>query len=201
MGDVVTQTVAGEALRRYVADLARLRIRVFREFPYLYDGTEDYERNYLDTYIGSGEAMAVLVFDGDNVVGASTGIPLANESDEFRQPFLEQGIDPQRVFYCGESVLLPAYRGRGIYQTFFTVRESVAMRGGFDLIGFCGVIRAPDHPLRPADYAPLDPVWQHFGYTAHPELVARFDWKDIDRDTETSHPMMFWLKNLSGASR
>lgn len=201
MGNVVTQTVTGEALRRYVDDLARLRIRVFREFPYLYDGTEAYERNYLDTYAGSGKAMAVLVFDGDHVVGASTGIPLANESDAFRQPFLDQDIDPQRVFYCGESVLLPAYRGRGIYQTFFTARKTVALHGGFDLIGFCGVIREPDHPLRPPDYAPLDPVWQHFGYAPHPQLVAHFDWKDIDRDTETSHPMMFWLKNLSGALR
>ncbi|MGR9089958.1 MAG: GNAT family N-acetyltransferase [Gammaproteobacteria bacterium] len=200
MRDVETRTVAGEALRRHVDDLARLRISVFREFPYLYDGTEAYERRYLNTYIASSEAMAVLVFDGDRVVGASTGIPLANESEEFKQPFIEQGIDPRRVFYCGESVLLPAYRGQGIYKAFFTTRETVAARGGFDVIGFCGVVRAPDHHLRPPDYAPLDPVWRHFGYAAHPELVAHFDWKDIDCDEETSHPMMFWLKNLTGSA-
>ena len=198
MADVVTQTVAGAALRHHLDDLARLRIRVFREFPYLYDGTEDYERNYLDTYIAAGDAMAVLVFDGNDVVGASTGIPLANESGEFQQPFIDQGIDPERVFYCGESVLLPAYRGHGIYKHFFTAREACALRGGFELIAFCGVVRAPDHPLCPPDYAPLDPVWRHFGYTPHPELVARFAWKDINCDTETSHPMMFWLKQLHG---
>lgn len=201
MRDVVTQMVAGEALRRHIADLARLRISVFREFPYLYDGTEAYERQYLDTYIASGDAMALLVFDGDAVVGASTGIPMANESGEFKQPFIEQGMDPRRVFYCGESVLLPAYRGQGIYKAFFTAREAVAASGGFEVITFCGVVRAPDHPLRPADYVPLDPVWRHFGYTAHPELVAHFDWKDIDCDGETSHPMMFWLKDLTGTAR
>lgn len=201
MADVVTQTVAGAALRRHLDDLARLRITVFREFPYLYDGTEDYERKYLDTYTAAGAAMAVLVFDGDAVVGASTGIPLANESEAFRQPFIEQGIDAQRVFYCGESVLLPAYRGQGIYKHFFTAREAYARRGGFEVIAFCGVVRAPDHPLCPPGYAPLDPVWRHFGYVAHPELVAHFDWKDIDCDTETAHPMMFWLKNLSGPAR
>lgn len=201
MNKVVTQTVAGEVLRRHIDDLARLRISVFREFPYLYDGTEVYERKYLETYIASGDAIAVLVFDGDTVVGASTGIPLANESVEFKQPFIEQGIDPQRVFYCGESVLMPAYRGQGIYTNFFTTRETYALRGGFDLIAFCGVVRAPGHPLCPADYTPLDPVWRHFGYAAHPELVAHFDWKDIDRDAETPHPMMFWLKNLSGTPR
>lgn len=201
MTDVVTQTVTGAALRRHLDDLAHLRITVFREFPYLYDGTADYERKYLDTYIAAGDAMAVLVFDGDSVVGASTGIPLAHESDAFKRPFIEQGFDPQSVFYCGESVLLPAYRGQGIYKHFFTARETHASRSGFDVIAFCGVVRAPDHPLRPPDYTPLDPVWRHFGYAAHPNLVAHFDWKDIDRDTETAHAMMFWLKKLGGPER
>lgn len=201
MTDVVTRTVSGAALRHYLDNLARLRISVFREFPYLYDGTEDYEREYLDTYVAAGNAMAVLAFDGDVVVGASTGLPLANESAAFRQPFIEQGIDPRDVFYCGESVLLPAYRGQGIYKHFFTEREACAIRGGFPLIAFCGVVREPDHPLRPADYAPLDPVWRHFGYAPRAELVAQFDWKDIDRDGDTAHPMMFWLKNLGGPAR
>ncbi len=201
MADVVTKTVAGAALRSHLGDLARLRIGVFREFPYLYDGTEDYERKYLDTYTATGDAMAVLVFDGDAVVGASTGVPLAHESDAFRQPFIDHGIDPQRVFYCGESVLLPAYRGQGIYKHFFTAREDHALRGGFDVIAFCGVVRAPDHPLCPPGYTPLDGVWRHFGYAAHPELIAHFDWKDIDRGRETAHPMMFWLKQLGEPAR
>jgi hypothetical protein len=31
-------------------DVARLRITVFREFPYLYDGNFDYEKKYLASY-------------------------------------------------------------------------------------------------------------------------------------------------------
>ena len=56
--------------------------------------------------------MVVLARAGGDVVGASTGIPLAQDSAEFQAPFPGRGIDPSRVFYCGESVLLPAYRGR-----------------------------------------------------------------------------------------
>ena len=35
---------SGAALEQYIPDLARLRIEVFRDFPYLYDGDYDYEK-------------------------------------------------------------------------------------------------------------------------------------------------------------
>jgi len=36
---------SGPALLPYIPELARLRIEVFRDFPYLYDGSLDYEKN------------------------------------------------------------------------------------------------------------------------------------------------------------
>lgn len=45
--------VHGTAVTPYIADLARLRIEVFRAFPYLYEGSEDYEVSYLATYAQS----------------------------------------------------------------------------------------------------------------------------------------------------
>ena len=41
---------SGPDLNNYIDNIARLRIEVFRDFPYLYDGTMEYERNYLQTY-------------------------------------------------------------------------------------------------------------------------------------------------------
>lgn len=189
--------VSGAALTNWVDDLARLRIQVFREYPYLYDGSEAYERDYLSTYIHSDNAVAFLALDGAKVVGASTGLPMVNETAEFKQPFIEQDYDPAHVFYCGESVLLPEYRGRGIYKSFFHGRESYARAlGGFAHICFCGVVREAGHVLCPEDYQPLDAVWRHFGYRPMPELITHYSWKDIDQSEETQHPMMFWLKDL-----
>jgi len=37
-------------------DLARLRIAVFQDFPYLYEGTVDYEKTYLQTYANAERA-------------------------------------------------------------------------------------------------------------------------------------------------
>jgi GNAT superfamily N-acetyltransferase len=122
---------------------------------------------------------------------------MAHEGGQFRQPLEDAGLDPARVFYCGESVLLPAYRGRGLYRGFFAAREDHARTlGGFQWISFCAVIRPPDHPLRPSGYRPLDETWRRYGYTPRPELVARFAWKDVDQPAETDHDLVFWLKRL-----
>jgi len=191
------ETVVGGALAGYIPDLARLRMTVFREYPYLYDGSEAYEAEYLRTYAASGEAVAVLARDGDSIVGASTGIPLAAETEAFVRPFEALGLDTTTVFYCGESVLLPAWRGRGIYRAFFEARESYARGlGGMSWMSFCGVVRPENHPLRPPRWEPLDAVWRRFGYAPEPKLRTSYAWKDIDQSASTEHPMQFWLKAL-----
>jgi GNAT superfamily N-acetyltransferase len=190
-------TGADPGLLRYLPDLARLRIRVFRDFPYLYDGTVEYEEKYLKTYTDCADSVVVLVLDGDRVVGATTGLPMDAETPEFQQPFLENGYDPAKIFYCAESVLLPEYRGQGVYPKFFAEREGHARGlGRFELLTFCCVQRPEDHPLRPADYVPLDRIWAKFGYVKHPELATRYVWKDVDEAGESPKPMVFWLKTL-----
>jgi hypothetical protein len=39
---------AGTEIAGVVDDLARLRVTVFRDWPYLYDGDAEYERRYLE---------------------------------------------------------------------------------------------------------------------------------------------------------
>ena len=196
MGIIIKQ-VTGAAFAAHVDAIAALRIGVFREYPYLYDGTAEDEESYLETYIASPDAMAVLAFDGERVVGASTGIPMAQGKDEFNTPFAASGMDPQKVFYCGESVLLPAYRGRGLYRAFFDGREAHARKlGGFGWITFCGVVRDKNDPRRPADYEPLDEIWQHFGYAPRADLVTTYHWREVGAQEESAQLMMFWVKGL-----
>ncbi|MGJ3261480.1 MAG: hypothetical protein ACFE0S_17900 [Rhodospirillales bacterium] len=184
-------------LADHLDGLAALRIRVFHDWPYIYDGDIDYEREYLAGFAASRGAVCIAAFDGDAMVGASTGLPLADEHDEIKQPFVDAGIPFANIFYCAESVLLPDYRGQGLYRQFMDGREAHARRlGGFDTVVFCGVVRPDDHPLKPADAKPLDGVWRHFGYEADERLVCHFAWKDRDRDEETAKPLKFWLKAL-----
>lgn len=178
-------------------DLARLRIAVFRDFPYLYDGSVAYERAYLRTYAESERSFLFAVYDGDRMVGATTCIPLTDETDDVQKPFLAAGYDLSMVVYFGESILLPTYRGRGLGHRFFDEREAhTAQFGEYQLTCFCAVARPADHPLRPADYQPLDAFWTKRGYTKEPRLQSQFDWTDIGERASTPKPMVYWLRSL-----
>jgi GNAT superfamily N-acetyltransferase len=192
-----TLVVTGSDFSPWLAAVAQLRIRVFRDFPYLYDGSLAYERRYLQTYVDSETSVCVLALDGDRVIGASTGLAMTDETEEFRQPLVEAGLDTGSVFYCAESVLLPDYRGHGLYRTFFEEREVRARQLGKTLSVFCAVQRPDKHPMKPTDYQPLDPVWQRFGYQPMPEVHAAFPWKDIDQSVETEKSLMFYRKELN----
>ena len=196
---VSLKPVSGSNIQPYVEDLARLRIEVFRSFPYLYDGDMSYEARYIETYAQSPRSLFVLALDDDQVVGVATGIPMSDETDEFRQPFSALGYDTDRIFYFGESVLLPGYRGQGIGVAFFDQREAYAQQlGGFTHCCFCAVERPTDHPQRPPDYQPLDEFWHHRGYRKEPRLTTEYRWKDVGDSQETAKSMTFWLKSLPG---
>ncbi len=197
MADIKIQALTGLSVQRYIDQVARLRITVFREFPYLYDGTLEYEAKYLQTYIQSPDSVVVMAFDGDQVIGASTAVPMAHETEEFKRPFVEAGMEPDKVFYLGESILEKRYRGQGIGVQFFIEREAHARRlGGFTWSAFCAVDRPSDHPRRPPDYQPLDAFWQHRGYGKHPELHTTYTWKDLDEAAPSAKSMTYWLKRI-----
>ncbi len=190
------RALTGADLGPALADVARLRIDVFRDWPYLYDGDLAYEESYLQAYRKSGRAIVVGAYDGADLVGASTGTPLADHADDFAAAFDGTGIALDDVFYCAESVLLPGYRGHGVGHRFFDLRETHARRLGFSKCCFCGVIRPEDHPKRPATYRPLDDFWRARGYAPLEGAVAQFKWKDIGQTDETAKPLQFWIREL-----
>ncbi len=190
------ERVRGEALQRYIPALARLRIEVFREFPYLYAGDLDYEKRYLQTYVDSDNAIIVLAFANDEVVGASTALPLRDEMDEIKAPFLAHSYELYDFFYFGESVLRREYRGQGLGHQFFDEREGAARAQHFPRTCFCAVERPADHPKRPADYRLLDDFWNKRGFEKHPELRTTLSWQEIGEDEESPKPLVFWLKEL-----
>lgn len=186
----------GDALARTLPDVARLRIEVFRDWPYLYDGDLRYEERYLQSYRESPEAIVVGAYDGESLVGASTGTPLADHADDFARAFEGSGVALEDVFYGAESVLLPAYRGQGIGHAFSDLREAHARQLGFTRFCFCAVQRPDDHPARPDTYRPLDAFWRGRGFAPLPGVVATFDWKDTGEAEQTAKPLQFWIKDL-----
>ena len=190
------EALSGPALDAALDDLARLRIAVFRDWPYLYDGDLDYERAYLAPYRDNKRAVVAGAFDGEALVGAATGTPMEDHASDFAAAFAATGIALSDIFYCAESVLLPAYRGRGIGHRFFDIREGHAVALGRRYIAFCSVQRPEDHPLKPAGYRPLDAFWRGRGYAPLPGVIAEFRWRDVGDATETAKPLQFWMRSL-----
>lgn len=193
---IAVRDLTGASLVDALDGLADLRIAVFRAFPYLYEGDRAYERDYLRAYADSDGALIAGAFDGDRLVGAATAAPMADHAAEFAAPFRDRGMDIAGIYYFGESVLLPEYRGRGIGHAFFDRREVRAKELGFAHASFSAVVRPPDHPARPVDYAPLDPFWRRRGFAPVDGLTGTFGWRDVGDSVETQHPMQFWVKPL-----
>ncbi|MBL7803184.1 MAG: GNAT family N-acetyltransferase [Saprospiraceae bacterium] len=191
------ERIYGAGFSAVFDDLAALRIAVFRDFPYLYEGTVDYEKEYLKTYADSPRSFLFAVYDGDRMVGATTCIPLSDETPDVQRPFLDAGYSLDQVFYFGESILLPEYRGLGLGHRFFDEREAHAAQfGGYVWTCFCAVVRPDDHPLRPDGYRPLDAFWESRGYIKEPRLQSRFSWPDLGESVSTEKTMVYWLRSI-----
>lgn len=187
--------LSGDELKKSIDALAHLRIEVFHDFPYLYDGTLEYEKRYLDVYLRSERSAMIAAYDGDQIIGAASALPLRDETPEVQAPFKAAGFSTAQIFYFGESVLLKNYRGLGIGHKFFDARENIALSyGEYNITCFCAVDRPANHPLRPENYRPLNEFWQKRGYKICPELKTQFSWRDRGEDHETFKNMIFWIK-------
>lgn len=193
---VSVRPLTGTEIQAALDDLASLRITVFAAYPYLYDGDAAYEAEYLKEFIAAPDAVLVAAFDGAKIVGAATASPMWAQKAEFRAPFESRGINTSQLFYFGESVLLPDYRGKGIGHAFFDHREGQAVRCGAKAATFAAVIRPDDHPARPSGYVPLDAFWTKRGYAPVEGFVTELGWKEHGEAEESLKPMQYWMRSL-----
>lgn len=200
IGSVTVESLSEpDAIATVIPDLARLRVGVFREFPYLYDGSAAYEADYLKLYARTPGAVVVAARDaaeGGRIVGAATALPLAAEHAELLAAFRAARLPVERLYYCAESVLEPAWRGRGIGHAFFDHREARARALGYRDACFLSVIRPDDHPRCPRGYRPHDAFWHKRGYAPVPGFAASFTWRDLDESHASPKAMTLWRRAL-----
>ena len=177
-------------------DVARLRITVFRRWPYLYEGSLEYERDYLKVYAENPRAVLIGAFVDGRMVGASTGTPMTDHAEEFARPLAILGWNIADVFYCAESVLMSEWHGQGIGHRFFDLREAAVREMDQTYSVFASVIRPDGHPSRPDTARDLAPFWEKRGYRRLDAPPATFRWRDVGEAEETTKPLALWGKRL-----
>lgn len=184
-----------EQIGELIPQIARLRIEVFAEYPFLYDGDNEYEERYLQKFLRMEEAIVIAAYDGGNLIGISTGYPLLYESKHLQEVISSSGRHLSEYFCFGESVVKKPYRGQGIGKKFFHERElHVRALGHYKYI--CFYTRPLDDIRQPSDYRPLAAFWNSRGFMEHPELIWQISYREIGEAEETPKNMVFWIKEI-----
>ncbi len=190
------QLLAGAAIADVLDDLATLRLDIFREYPYLYQGRRDDELAYLGSYAAADDACVILVRDGSTVVGAVTGMPLVHEDAQLRGAFAGTTQPLDELYYVGELLFLPDYRNCGLGGKLLARLESHPRSLGRYSRLICATVERPaDHPLRPPGYIPITRFLARTGFSLLPGVTTRFIWRETD-GVRRDHPMRFWSKGL-----
>jgi len=175
--------------------IAQLRIDIFKEYPYLYDGDLESEAKYLKKFTHAKDAITVVLKDDERVVGAITGLPLQYEEEAMLKPWREGEIAITKIYYFSEILLYEAYRGQGLGQELFdTAQEWVQNYHRYDYFTLATVDREID--LAPQSYHPTDSFWLRNGYVKQSDKIAYLTWRDLDKAQEDAKPMHFWTKKL-----
>lgn len=186
----------GSEILPYLDQVAKLRIDIFREWPYLYEGDLKTEKNYLKVYADAKDSILVVAEEGNQVIGIAIGVPL-NESIELVQDvFREKQVSMENRYYFADAILLKEYRGQNIGLTMIQKFEQAVgeLKRYGEIYGF-EIVRDENDPRKPEGYRSLDPLWEKLGYGVIPGWEAHVEWLDVGDLEKTSHLMRFRKKN------
>jgi len=190
------QTISGQEIARHIEALGQFRIDIFRDYPYLYEGEMQYERDYLARYSQCNQSLLLLAEDSAGVAAACTAIPLLTETEDFRAPFTK--AEQEEFFYIGEVMVRSDYRHQGMGSQMLAKMINLIEQQGFRKICLYTVDRGQNHPTKPADYFPPDRLWQKFNFTTNGQQV-HFSWKDIGDAQASRKPMNVWVRSADQA--
>jgi len=198
MTDLNIVMLSEEDALENIGKIARLRIDIFLEYPYLYEGDLEYESKYLKKFSKAPNFMITAIKDGDRIVGAMTGLPLSHEEANVKFPWTTHNLDTDRIYYFSEILLYPKYRRMGHGKRIFHVAEKkIASYGKYSKFALATVVRGKNHPQRPKNYIDTDGFWQKLGYKKQKNLVCHIPWKEIGEKEESNKPLVFWAKNCA----
>ena len=195
--DITIKILRGQEMAPYLEIAAQWRIQEFKGFPYLYEGSLEYEAMYMHECEKNPEAILIVGERNHEILGFTTGIPIGTMSDHL-QSLRDKLPNAHEYYYLAECIFSPTVRGRGFAQKGIKLFEGVVKELGYKKICFLTVIRDENHPLRPKRYFDKDPIWKRWNYQKT-DLILEFPWPTIQADgsvIDFLNPMRFWEKDI-----
>jgi hypothetical protein len=191
------KSLDGESAREFFNEIAQIRIDLFREFPYLYDGSIEYEREYLETYFKSKNSKIILGLDKGKIVAFSSSISLNEEIEEIKAPFLNRNLDISQYHYIGEVMIKNEYRNLSLPLEFERIHKEFATQKGHSKLVFMTVRRELNDISRPYKYKDPEKLWRYIGYKILDNMNIEMSWKRIDTGKDENNVLDIWQKNLN----
>ena len=192
----------GKKTTPYVQTLAELRLEAFCEYPYLYVGTLENELQYTQQFSLNPEGMIIVAFEGDEIAGLYSGLPLKNAVSflaDWHATLKENDIDVENCFYLGELIIKPQYQRQGLGGQLMTQMLNEAKSLGYNKVMGVTGIREPGHPLRPLNYFDADTIWGKFGLKKN-DIVFTCTWPTKQPDGSVKreeNKLACWMMDLS----
>lgn len=196
---MIYERYIGAEVQRVVQEVSRYRIKYFKEFPYLYAGTMEYEAEYFREFATDPNAYVELIRDKGGIVGLATGIPLCSDSDilkDTQELFKKNNKSQTEFFYIGEIIIDETYRNKGLSRILLDNIEQFAREKGFEMLTLATVVRDVNDPRCPLGYKSSDHVWEKQGYKKT-SMIFEYHWPTITISGEVEdllNPMVFWIK-------
>lgn len=195
---MITQELfTGTVIAGTLDTLASLRLEIFREYPYLYDGRREDELDYLKSYAEAPDACVILAYDEGTVVGAATGMPFIHEGAQMLAALAGSQYSVDYLYYVGEMLFYPAFRNKGLgLQLLDQLEQHIRSLGSYRHL-VCTTVERPDaHPLQPVGYIPITRFLARTWFDLLPGVTTSVAWRETD-GVRRDHPMQFWVKELS----
>jgi len=190
---VTFQVLKGTQIKLIEKSFADLRITIFREYPYLYEGDLPTEKQYFAMF--GDNTLCIIAKDRSKVVGMIIGTPLQDIFKRLLEPLAEVSIE--KMFYLADILVVKSYRGQRIGHTLFELFEKEVRKiGCFTSIIIREILKSPGDQAKPSDYRSLDSFWDKRGFKKMEGISQQEQWTVIGDDTTSSHTMIYQVKNL-----
>ncbi len=187
----------GSGIQQLIRDLARFRIEIFAEYPFLYAGDFEYEMKYLNKFSFMEDAIAVAAYDKEEIIGIATGYPFRYEADCLKKSFIISKKIPDEYFCLGELMVQKPYRGAQIgAKLLFEVENFAVKLRRYRYMCLYTALRPTNDPLKPVNYKSPDAFWKRAGFVKHSELTGMISYLTIGDLEETEKQMVFWTKKI-----